>query len=169
MANALFQVEIPRRNTVCFKGNERLNPGVDYYSLIVQDETQKIVRRDFCSSCWHEFSAEIDLSASHGYWKSRIELKNELHSKEKTRVARALTLIKELLENPQQNEGEIFVLALFLARARCLTLKQERELDQSVYSFYQVVNQHEVLMIKKMDLSHIEVLPIQHALAKKLQ
>jgi hypothetical protein len=169
MTHSLFQIEIPKRNSSCFKGGERLVPGMEYYSLLSHDESQHTIRCDFCLSCWQQFSVEADLTKSHVYWRSHIEVKKESVAKqEKSKMARALTLLKSFLQEVNKNEAEIFVLALFLAYARRLILRQEIEREDSLYSLYEVAHQDEFLLIKKIELSQLEIADIQHSLSEKL-
>lgn len=169
MAHPLFQIEIPKRNTQCFKGGERLMPGMEYYSMLLQDESQAIARRDFCLHCWQQSINENSLAGSQGFWRAKIDVKKEEPLVEKSRMDRAMALLKQLLQDPQHDQNEAFVLALFLAHARRLILRQERNQDGYVYSLYEIAHQDEFLLVKKVNLSQVDSQQIQQSLAKKLQ
>lgn len=167
--NPLLQIEIPRRSVSCFKGGERLLPGMEYYSFLMQDENQKFIRRDFCLACWQQFMKEVDVKQGHGYWKSRIENKKESSSSSgQSKTAKALILFKTLLQEVNRNEAEIFILALLLARARRLILRRELEQEGQLYALYEVAHQETFFMIKKIEVSQLETAVIQQSLAKKL-
>ncbi len=166
---SLSQIVIPKRSASCFKGGERLLPGTDYHSLLLKDENQHIIRRDFCPSCWRDSIAQTTVIHDRIYWKSHIGLKQEpLISKQCSRTTRALSLLKSLLADPDRDENEVFVLALFLAHSRRLTARQEIEQDGGRYTLYEVANENEYLMIKKVALPHLKIEELQCVLAEKL-
>lgn len=164
--NSLFQLQIPKRNSRCFKGGEPLIPGMEYYSLLLEEkENQKVIRQDFCSVCWHDANIKGNVS-NQSYWQSRIEHKlNEPQSQSK--VAKALSLLRKMLTEPN-NEPELFVMALFLARARQLVLRREFEENGCQYYLYEVARLDEFVTIKKIELSLLETATIQHSLSQKL-
>jgi hypothetical protein len=169
MTYSLHQIEIPRRNSSCFKGGECLNSGMEYYSLLSHHDEQAVKRCDFCVSCWQKFSEEADLTKGVVYWKSRIEIKKDAEvTQEQSKMGKALSLLRTLLQEQHQQEEEIFVLALFLAHARRLILRKEFEKEGMSYSVYEVANQEDWLMIKKVDLSHLETSVIQKSLSTQL-
>jgi hypothetical protein len=164
--NSLFQLEIPKRSAQCFHKGERLLPGMEIYSLLIEDETKKLIRRDFCSACWTQAHVEGSLE-SRGYWKSKIERRKP--TSDCSRVDRALALLKELLQAAEPQEAEIFVLCLFLSHARQLALRQEFEKEGATYQLYEVLRQEEYVTIKAINLSNLQIEEIQKSLACKLQ
>jgi hypothetical protein len=166
--NSLFQIEIPRRSAECFKGQEPLTPGTEYYSLLVNDEDEKKwVRRDFCPNCWQ--TMKEDVSAGQSYWRSRIEEKPEVVAPISTKTGRALQILKDLLSRPDGNEAEIFVLVLYLAHARQLILRRDFEKEGIGYQVYEIAKQDEFLTIKKVSLMHLEGDLLQQSLSSKLK
>ena len=162
--NSLFQLDIPKRSTHCSHQGERLLPGMDIYSLLFEEE-HNFKRKDFCATCWTQIEKGPD--SHRGYWKSKIESKKSLT--ETSRAARALTLLQELLHTPDPDEAEIFVLSLFLARARQLALRQEVQREGNLYYLYEIVGQEQFLTIKVYDLSALQIETLQKSLAAKLQ
>ncbi|WP_075883616.1 hypothetical protein [Candidatus Protochlamydia sp. W-9] len=164
--NSLFQIEIPKRNGLCSGHAERLQAGMEYYSLIVEGEDHQVIRQDFCAACWpHAIKSELFLK-KRGFWKSKIEhKKNEVPS---LRFERALHLLKELLEQPSQNEEEIFILSVFLSHSKKLILRQEFEKEGSQWGLYEIAHQDEFLTIKIFPLTTLETEKVQKRLAEKL-
>lgn len=161
-----FHIEIPKRNSVCSQNGEKFVPGMDYFSLLSEDDSQKIKRSDYCTSCWGNLIAGRDLTKSRGYWKSKIELKDKPPLA--SRAERALILLKTLLESPNPPETEIFVLVLLLSHMRRLVLRKEFVEDSSRYGMYEIINQDEFIKIKLVNLSSLETEKIQHSLAFRL-
>lgn len=164
--NSLFQIEIPKRSVHCFHQGEHLLPGMEIYSLLLEDESQQLVRRDFCTACWGEVSGIEEKKATQGYWKSKIELRKV--APESSRVGRALNLLRELRQAPEPCEGEIFILCLFLARARQIVLRQEFKKESIAYQLYEILHKEEYVTIKVVDLSQMQIENIQAALADRL-
>lgn len=165
----LFKIDIPKRSSHCIKGGERLIPGMDYYSLLLDEETQKMVRQDFCPTCWQQAVTQGDLTKNRGHWQSRVDAKHEKGSAQSlNKIEKALSILKESQAMSERNDAEIFVLALYLARARQLILRKEMKDKGSYYNLYEIANQDEFLTIKKVDLSGLEINTIQQSLSKKL-
>ncbi len=164
--SSLFQIEIPKRNTACSAQGERLLPGMEYYSLLMENDMQQMIRQDFCISCWPQVADSDTVLNSRSYWKSKIDLKkNEPAS---SRCDKALNLLKELLQTVPLQEEEIFVLAVFLSHARKLILRQEFEKEGFKWGVYEIPRQDEFVTIKILPLVLIETDRIQKALAEKL-
>lgn len=163
----LNQLEIPKRGAHCFNKQEPLAPGMDIYSFLHEQEENQLARNDYCPACWHDLHATLLAQPNcKGYWKSKIELKKQ--QPESTRTARALLLLKDLLGKPDSSPEEIFVLALFLAHARLLALRQEFQQEGNNYFLYEVVRQEEFITVKSINLSQIQIETIQKSLAQKL-
>lgn len=140
---------------------------MDYYSLLLEDEEQKLIRKDFCSTCWSERLAKNEFPNNKGYWKSKIEIKKEINAK--SRIDRALILLKNLMQNQKDHESELFVLAMFLAHARRLALRKEIEHEEEKFGLYEILHQDEFLTIKLIPLTHLEIEELQKSLASKLK
>jgi hypothetical protein len=167
--NSLFQLEIPKRNGQCAHQGERLLPGMDIYSLLVEEgEETRLARRDFCSACWTQVrDIQCEQPSARGYWKSKIEKRKAVEGS--SRVERALILLRNLLQSPEPQEAEIFVLCLFLSHARQIALRQEFQKDGLTYHLYEVVRKEEFITIKVINLSQIQIENLQKSLAEQLQ
>jgi hypothetical protein len=163
--NSLFQVEIPKRNPHCFHQGERLLPGMEIYSLLLEDESQHLMRRDFCLACWTQVQGQVEKEAC-GYWKSKIEQRKA--SSKSSRIDRALTLLREFQQAAESREAEMFVLCLFLAHARQMALRQEFQKEGITYQLYEILHQEEYVTVKMVALSQLQIEAIQIALAKQL-
>jgi hypothetical protein len=166
----MFHIEIPKRSSCCVKGGESLNPGSDYYSVLIKgDEEGVYQRQDYCVNCW---SQAEQVPSGRSVWKSRVPIKKEGSELPKQRDARALYLLKELLTNqitPTAN-AEAFVLALYLARRRLIVLRREVEREgQPPLSIYEVLETEEMVCVPKLSLSQLHVEQIQAELAKKFK
>lgn len=151
-----FYQEIPRRAHICTAGEERLEPGMEYFSILNENGQ----RSDFCPSCWkQEF-----LNGARSYWKSIVPTKAQENPLPKTRDARVLHLLKEALA--EQSFDEAFVLALYLARKRLLLLRNE--IKEEMMQVYEVAETEEMLCIKKFPLSELDTEKIQLSIAAKI-
>lgn len=148
-------LKIPRRNGACHAGGEPFTPGMEFTSHLYEAEKGEMVRKDFCTAC-----SPAEKEGSLGRWKGKVP-----HPKEKKlpveRNARALELLKLALE--EKADSEAFVLALYLARARLIALRQELK-EQSVY---EVLATEEMLAVPRMQLSSLEIEKIQMRLAQQ--
>jgi hypothetical protein len=165
--NSLFQLEIPKRNTHCFQQKERLLPGMEIYSLLVEDQEKRgFLRHDFCALCWSQVQNEAEKLTPRIYWKSKIEYRKPFV--ESSRTMRALALLRKLQQVREPLEEEIFVLCLFLSHARQLALRQEFQKDGETYQLYEVLQQEEYLTVKALNISSFQIETIQKSLASKL-
>jgi uncharacterized protein YxeA len=165
--NSLFKLEIPKRNAYCSHGGERLLPGMEIYSLILEGNAQRLARRDFCCACWQQVQGEGGGLEPCSYWKSKIEQRKSVVAS--SRIERALTLLRDLQQASEQQEAEIFVLCLFLSHARQLALRQEFQKEEVTYQLYEILRKEEYLTIKALNLSHTQIEEIQKSLAYQLQ
>ena len=164
--HSLFQIDIPKRNPSCCGKGECFLPGMEYYSLLHEDEQSNLQRKDFCVTCWSLAGFKEQFSQPKGYWKSKIEHKKEASSSSK--MEKALNLLKELLHS-QAHANEAFVLAMFLAHARRLILRQELEREGMKFQLYEVLRHEEFVTVKVVPLTDLEVASIQKSLADKLK
>lgn len=165
----IFKIDIPKRHSHCNKGGERLISGMEYYSLLLDEESQKIMRQDFCSVCWQELISQEKMGEHRSYWRSRIDTKNVKDPQAAlNKIEKAFSLLKEAQAAHEKDEAEIFILALFLARAKQLILRKEKIHQGCLYHLYEVAHQDEFLMIKKIDLTSSEISQVQASLSKKL-
>lgn len=166
--NSLFQLDIPKRKGLCSYQGERLLPGMDIYSLLVEKkDTSQLERRDFCSDCWAQVRhLQCADRTAQGYWRSKIEKKKGAAGS--TRVDLALILLIKLKEAQEVNEAELFVLCLFLSHARKIALRQEFQKDGVGYQLYEILSLEEFITVQVMNLSDLEITNLQHSLAKQL-
>jgi len=163
----IFQIDIPKRASCCFKGGEPLTHGSEYCSALIKNEDESYQRQDYCLTCWKEIQNHL---ASHS-WKSAVPLKKEASELPKHRDDRAFYLLKEALSSPHhdQNIAEAFILALYLARRRLIYLRQEIHQEGKLpVNVYEVAETEEMLCVPKISISALEVEKIQVALAKKM-
>lgn len=167
--NSLFHLEIPKRNMHCAHQGERLLPGMEIYSLLIEEgEEQRLARRDFCSACWMKVrDAQSLLPSNRGHWKSKIEVRKVPEGA--SRTEKALALLRILQQSPEPQEAEIFVLCLFLSHARQLALRKEFKREAESYHLYEILRKDEFVTIKVVNLSHFQIETLQKSLADQLQ
>lgn len=164
--NSLFHVEIPKRNIVCSHAGERLISDMEIHSLLLE-ENEQLTRRDFCGACWNIIRNEIKETEKTTYWKSKIERKPA--QKPSTRIDRALLLLKEWQQKGADfNELEKYVLCLFLAHARQITMRKEFKNEGELFRLYEITSQQEFITVKVIDLSPSQIEKIQQSLASQL-
>lgn len=159
-----FQIEIPKRATNCMSGHELLSPGMEYYSILLSDKRQGYQRNDFCKSCWESVVKDQFHSLAKTAWKAKvIPNKEKVDLAKKTRDEKALYLLKEAVSQTGKRDwAETFVLALYLARRRILTLRQEiAQEDGSLLCIYEVVDTEEMLPVRRESLLKINVEQVQ--------
>jgi len=164
----LFQLEIPRRGNVCVKGNEALIPGMEYFSVLVEDPELGLKRLDYCPTCWAIAKNEVKARSQ---WKAKVLSKKEEAPIHLNRDERILYLFKESTkEDTPEAHIETFVLALFLARRRLMYLRQEvKQDDGTIIQLYEEAATEEMYTIRKVDLSQVQISTIQLEVAKKLK
>lgn len=161
-------IEIPRRNTTCDLGQEPFVQGMDYYSILQENQEDKtgLIRKDFCAACWEK----SERRHIHSHWKGKVPNKQVEARERRDTKSWALEMLKEaLLKDDEDSQAEAFILALYLARKRHLFLRQElvRETGE-VFFLYEVSFSEEMLAVKKMDLAKLQTAKIQQELAHKL-
>lgn len=162
-----FQLEIPKRNVLCSNKGERLEPGMDIYSALLENEGQKFFRKDFCFSCWNSLQAcEKGRLETKVFWRSKIEPKKTVENLNRT--GKALFLLRDFLNHPNGKEEEIFVLSIFLSHARQLALRQEFQKEGIDYHLYEILRQDEFLTVRAFILSDSQIETIQKSLASQL-
>jgi len=166
--NSLLQFDIPRRNTQCTHLGERLLPGMEIFSLLVEEKGVRLARHDYCLSCWNQVrDKQCEQPVSHGYWKSTIEKRKVAEGS--SRIERALLLLRELQQSPDSKEEEVFILCLFLSHARQLALRQEFKMEEGTYHLYEILRKEEFLKVKVVNLSEIQIDALKKSLAEQLQ
>ncbi len=165
--NSLIQISIPKRTSACAEQGEKLLAGMEIYSLITEGSTEQLSRKDYCLGCWNKMFDSVKVNPmTKGYWKSKIEIKKEIEGT--NRIERALSLLRSWRDVRDPNEEEIFVLCLFLSRARQIALRQEIECDGALYHLYEILHTEEFVKVKTKPLSELQIEIIQKSLAEKL-
>jgi len=168
LMNPLRQFEIPKRNARCFYREETFHPGMDVYTLLCQKEGEPFSRRDFCHVCWQERGPlESSLPEAKGYWKSHIEPKKP--PGESSKADKAMALLKELIASSDSSVDEVYILCLFLARAKRLALRKELQKEEISYQVYEILGQEECFAVQVVTLSPPQVVMIQESIAAKLK
>jgi len=170
-------IQLPRRSDSCQQCQERFARGSDYYSLLSGDElmpakTEALSRKDYCLPCWQKSSSEDTGTLTGSYWKSTIPKKNDASGPPLKRDEKALDLLKSAMggnnSDDQLSEIEIFILAIFLAQRRVLIFRNEVEQSGLKYQVFEIADTEELLALKKIDLSRVDLSSIQKTLALKL-
>ena len=146
---------------------EAFVPEMEIVSFVFQDEEKEFARHDYCPKCWEETQAqERERSSSRGIWKSKIEPKKpvQLHSQ----VDRAFALLLEMIKESTYQPEELFVLCLFLARAKRLTFREEFEREGERYHRYEACGTKTSIATKVIELTPEQIDTIQKSLATKL-
>lgn len=164
----MFQIEIPKRASHCVKGGEFLNQGDSYYTALISAQNEYAYeRQDYCLTCWEAIDLPNQAIASS--WKSVVPFKKDKSELPKRRDDRALYLLKEALSD-QEGEGakeEAFVLSLYLARRRLITVRQELMKGGFPYFLYEVAETEEMLCVPRIFLSDLRIEKVQQGLSKK--
>lgn len=168
---SLFQIEIPRRGPSCVKGFETLQPGMDYFSVLQEDEHVGLKRQDFCPICWEASAKEEALANGRTHWKSKVSTKKDDKFLSMNRDERVLELLRETLQQTHEEAlTECFVLALYLARKRIMALRQElKQEDGSYINLYEILASEEMIAVKRVELSSMQTDKIQLKLASRLK
>lgn len=163
------QFKIPRRSLRCFHGNEPLEPGVEYYSLLLEgDEPGVYSRQDLCHACWQRMSKE-KINDSKAYWKAIVPKKVQPSELPKQRDIRAWHLFKEALDKEDpQTLIETFVLSLYLARKKKLIFRKAITLENLQPAFlYEAADTEEIFCIRQFTLAEEKIAQVQADLAQK--
>jgi hypothetical protein len=167
-----FNIPIPKRAKTCFLSQEDLLPGMDYFSLLIENDSHGYDRQDFCSVCWNQtFKNLSDKMLTIRHWKSKVPAIIKVREIPQNRDVQIMSLLKTYLEsNLEENVEESFVLSLYLSRKRVMSLRKEiRQEDNTIVQLYEILETEEMLLIKKVDLSTIQIGNIQLQIAKKLK
>ena len=162
--NALFQIEIPRRNIRCHKGGEKFEPGMEYLSLMVEDPKEGYVRHDYCSNCWDAVEEESKIQ-----WKSSVPVRKKESLNMKEQNDRAMELLREAMEEATPEAAEdAFVLGMYLKRKRILILRQEVEEEGQVADLYEDSVTEDMLLVKRVSLPAFDVEKVQARIVAKV-
>lgn len=158
----MIRIEIPKRKNQCHKKEEVFESGHEYYSILLENPKEGIIRLDYCPSCWNEQKGNIP--KNQGYWKGIIPSKAQIAETKSSKIDKAL----KLLCDAEADEKELFILALYLAHARRLVLRREFEENSYHYNQYEILHKEEFVTIKMLKLKDEEIQGIRQSLASKL-
>lgn len=164
-----FNIDIPKRHTQCSHAKEELVPGNDMYSAIFEDE-QVFSREDYCSQCWTHLQKEAKVHEAITHWKSVVPEKKEIREIYLDRDDKALALLKKFSHSENVDEiHQAMILALYLSRRRKLYQRKEETNDGEVVIIYEIPQQQEFVVVRKIDLQTIDVPKIQKMIATNLK
>lgn len=170
--SAILHIEIPKRSIACTHCQERLTLGMEFHSTLKDSSDEGCyIRQDYCLVCWEKLSSQIDLEVIRSTWKSKIPTKKDASDLPKQRDARAMHLLKEALTRQGIDDyAEAFVLTMYLARKRLIYFRQDLLLeDGQKASLYEVAQTEEMLCVRRITLSTLQIEKIQVALAAKFK
>lgn len=168
MRERLFPIEIPKRSRHCAESAETFLPGSEYYSILIDKEEENWERMDFCLRCWAEAKQKWSEKV-HTHWKSQIPPEQTKADLNKSRNEKALELLREAIQADTSDEhAEAFILALYLVRCRVLALRQQLVREGVKIGLYEVIATEEMLPVRLLPLSQLQVNKLQEQLAKKL-
>lgn len=161
----LLQTEIPRRARLCSIGQEPFSAGMEYYSVLIGKGEGVYERYDCCLSCWEKAGQQQYIPQAHSSWKSKVPAKSEQPASQNIHE-RALELLKASLESGVEFEApHRYLLAIYLARKRVILLRDNIEDTQ----LYEVASTEEMLQIKVIDLTKIDVDQVQKEIDAKFK
>lgn len=168
--SSLIQIQIPKRSKVCGPCLEQLDAGMDYFSVLSENQKREYDRQDFCSVCFAKFVHTNNLALAK-YWKSKVPLKKQTVVIPSTKNEQILNLLKSSLElHTPTDEMKSFVLALFLARKRFMSLRKEvKQEDGTTLQIYEILETEEMILVKKVAISTLQIEEIRAQIAKQLK
>lgn len=163
-----FQIHIPRRHNKCMKGEESFSPGMEYHSILYEEDEEKFRRYDLCSECWEKGEQEALLDGACTHWVSKVPDKPVEDELSTGRNERAFELLKEGLEggDPVKN----MLLAMMLRRKKHMQYKQELiKEDGNTYHLYEVPTTEEMIAVPQVSIAGADVDEIQQQIMQELQ
>lgn len=152
--------EIPKRSPCCAHCKIPLLRGVEVISVLLEEAP---FRADYCSKC------AIEAPKDTPRWRSQVPERIKSRYSDLKREERALAILKDLLIEPADKWGEIFILAQFLDRKKILLLRQDLVSMQGIpLSIYEVAETEEILKIPRLDPKTLPLAQIQASLASYL-
>lgn len=169
MTVQLFQIQIPKRSVQCCAKEETFVSGMEYFSLLKENDKNEYERLDYCVSCFQEALLKNEIKNGAKYWKSKVPLKKRAPSSPQNKDVEIFELFKNsIAEVSDESNGISFVLALYLCRKRAILLRKEIIKDNLTFQIYEIAETEEMVAIKKMNFLYHEVEEIQRQIASKL-
>lgn len=163
-----FQIHIPRRHNKCLKGEELFVPGMDYHSILYEEDEEKFRRYDVCTTCWEKADQAQLMQGACTHWMSRVPDKPVQDELSRDRNDRALELLKEGLEggDPVKN----MLLAMMLRRKKHLHYRQEITKDEgNIYHLYEVPSTEEMIAVPQVSIAQVDINAVQEQIMQELQ
>lgn len=159
MTKPLFQLDLPKRKASCSSGQEPFTSGMEYFSLLQENETGNWIRQDFCHNCWDK----MPKPRPNSFWKSRIKSDKAIPLDMKEKAEAAKEYLRESLRRGSLEDLEdAFVLSVYLLRIKKLiTCSQEGECV-----LYEDPASGELFQVPKLDLSTLQVDKVQKRLSQ---
>lgn len=153
--------EIPKRHTACCGCQTPLLRGMELLSVLLEEPP---FRADYCPKCVETAPQNTPK------WRSRIPEKTKSPYADLKREERALALFRDLLKEPADRWGEIFILAQYLEREKVLYLRQDRISMQGIpISIYEISETEEMVKVPRLDPKALPLEQIQASLAHHLR
>jgi hypothetical protein len=150
------------------KGEEIFQSGMEYHSILFQEDEEKFRRYDLCSTCWQNNDQKEFMDGACTHWVSRIADKPIQDELVTDRNDRALELLKEGLEggDPVKN----MLLAMMLRRKKHMQYRQELvKEDGNIYHLYEVPSTEEMIAVPQVSIAESDIEAIQHQIMQELQ
>jgi len=165
---SVLPIEIPKRAKICVKCEETFKPGMEYYSILVDESNASIKRQDFCLSCWGK-NAEVPADVK-SVWKAQVSYQKDEKHQFRNRDEKIFHLFKELLyQEEEQDKMEAYVLSLYLMRKKQLLQREELTQDEEVKILYEIASTEEMILVKRFELTQMQIGLIQLRIAEKLK
>lgn len=153
--------EIPKRASMCCSCQTPFARGVELLSVLLEVPP---FRSDYCTHCAENAPKDTPK------WRSRVPQKIKSPYADLKRDERALALFKDLLKDPADRWGEIFILAQYLEREKIFVLRQDGISMQGIpLSIYELVATEEMFRIPRLDPKALPLEKIQETLAHHLK
>ena len=175
MGKPSFNLDIPKRSSSCSKGGETFHPGTEYHSILLEISHDQYQRQDFCSACWDNYTREELLGQATSHWKAQVIVSAKQNDKglpkqDQIQDDQLVALFKNGLESDKnEDHAEAFVLALYLARKKIIVLREQFEQENQTVFLYEIASTEEMIPVKKIALSELQIAAIQQRLATKLR
>ncbi len=152
--------DIPKRSPQCCHCQGAFVKGGELLSVLLEEFP---FRSDYCISCIDFAPKELPK------WRSRVPQKQKSPYAHLKRDERALALFRDLLKEPADRWGEIFILAQYLEREKILILRQDGVSTQGIpLSIYEIAATEELFRIPRLDPRALPLEQIQASLAEQL-
>lgn len=171
MSRPFIPLEIPKRTARCSLGQETFESGMDYYSVVIDEKDQGLVRQDYCAGCWKHLDKAPILAKAKGHWNSQVPAKKTAQEMSKSREEKAIALLREALAaDSKESAAEAFVLALFLARKKMIKACDEIFLETGLpATLYEILDAEEMICVPRIKLSDLQIDTLQESIAQKLK